>query len=60
MDVGGQRGHGTGKIEARWLDADTVELRLTPTAPDWLVDRPMRTRIVYGPGATATVHTIRD
>ena len=60
MDVGGQRGHGTGRIEARWLDADTVQLRLIPTAPDWLVDRPMRTRIVYGAGATATVHTVRD
>ncbi len=59
MDVGDQTSHGTGEIRARWLTPDTVELELVPTAPDWLADRPMRTRIVYRPDGSATVHTVR-
>jgi len=60
MDVGEERGHGTGEISARWLTPDTVELTMVPTQPRWLVDRPMRTRIVYGKDGTATVHTVRQ
>lgn len=60
MDVGDQLGHGTGEITAQWLTPDTVELQLTPTAPEWLTDRPMRTRIVYSADGSVTVHTVRN
>ena len=59
MDVGDQAGHGTGELRASWVGPDTVELALTPTAPSWLADRPMKTRIVYASDGSATVHTIR-
>lgn len=42
IDVGGQPGHGTGEVHARWTDADTVIVETIPTAPRWLADRPMR------------------
>jgi hypothetical protein len=59
MDVGEETGHGTGEIHAQWTQPDTLELRLSPSAPDWLVDRPMRTTIIYRPDGSTTVRTTR-
>lgn len=41
VEVGGQPGHATGTLSARWTDADTVSLDFQPTAPWWFADRPM-------------------
>jgi hypothetical protein len=60
MDVGDQRGHGTGDVTVRWTSEDTVQIQMKPTAPHWLTDRPMTTQITFDPDGTATVHTVRD
>jgi len=59
MDIGDQSAHGTGRIHVKWIDADTVQLLLTPTEPDWLTDRPMKTLIRYDPDGSIRVHTVR-
>jgi hypothetical protein len=59
MDVGEEKGHGVGTITARWVDPSTVEVALRPTAPRWLADRPMTTRIRYAEDG-AVVETTRD
>lgn len=58
MDVNGQIGHGIGEISARWTDDDTVELRIRPTTPWWVADRPMQTTVVYEADAVV-VQTVR-
>ena len=57
MDINGQRGHGTGVVEAEWID-DAVVLRVIPSAPWWLESRPMTGRIAY-PGDDAAVVEVR-
>jgi hypothetical protein len=54
MDVNGQRGHGTGRVEVEWVDG-AVELRVIPTAPWWLESRPMVGRVDYPGDDVATV-----
>ncbi len=59
LSVDGQDGHGTGTITARWLDADTVELALTPTAPWWLADRPMQGALRFDDAGAAALELHR-
>jgi hypothetical protein len=54
-DVAGQPGHGAGELRARWVDADTVQIDLIPTAPRWFAVRPMRGTVVFD--ADGTVRT---
>jgi len=57
MDVGDQTSHGTGEIQATWIDQQTVQLEILPTAPDWLADRPQVTLIHYAEDGSVTVRT---
>ena len=47
LDVNGQIGHGTGIVRARWADEHAVILEVEPTAPSWLLTRPMVGNIRY-------------
>lgn len=55
MDVGEQQAHGVGLIAVRWVDADTVEVRITPQEPRWLHDRPMVGWIHYRDDAVEVI-----
>jgi hypothetical protein len=54
MDINGQRGHGTGTMEAWWTPEGPV-LEMRPEAPWWLAERPMRTEIRYAEDGASTV-----
>ena len=47
LDVNGQVGHGTGHVRARWADEHAIILEVEPTAPSWLMTRPMVGNIRY-------------
>jgi hypothetical protein len=47
FDVNGQTGHGTGYVRARWADEHAIILEVEPTAPSWLMTRPMVGNIRY-------------
>jgi hypothetical protein len=58
LDVNGQAAHGTGTLEAWWTDdGPVVEMR--PSAPWWLVQRPMRTRVTFQEGGDVKVEVSR-
>lgn len=57
VDVNGERGHGTGSLEA-WWEGDVVRLALRPTAPRWFADRPMSGTISFQ-GGEAELHMER-
>jgi hypothetical protein len=57
MDINGQEGHGTGTVEARWVDG-AVRLDVRPSAPWWLESRPMHGEIRY-PGDGSAVVELR-
>jgi len=60
IDVNGQVGHGIGVIKARCVNADVVELTMTPTEPWWFADRPMVGRIDFdGDSGRAQVQMVR-
>ncbi|MFT4978323.1 MAG: hypothetical protein ACI8S6_004231 [Myxococcota bacterium] len=47
FDVNGQIGHGTGTIRARWVTDDDLVVEIAPSAPAWLMTRPMVGTIHY-------------
>ena len=55
MDVNGERGHGTGHIDVKWEDTQSVTIAITPTAPWWLADRPMQSTIRFNDDGTVDV-----
>ncbi len=57
IDVNGQEGHATGRVEA-WWEEDGPRLLVLPEAPWWTEDRPLRTTVRFE-GATARVLTER-
>ena len=46
MDINGQQGHGTGTVQAQWVDG-AVKLSVTPSEPWWLESRTMTGEIRY-------------
>ena len=59
MDVNGERGHGTGHIDVKWEDTQSVNVTVTPTAPWWLADRPMQSTIRFNDDGSVDVRTVR-
>lgn len=59
MDVNGQEGHGTGTVNASWVDEHSVRITVTPTAPWWLADRPMESIIRFTDEGEVDVRTRR-
>ena len=59
MDVNGERGHGTGHLEVVWEDEQSVIIAVTPTAPWWLADRPMHSRVRFNDDGSVDVRTTR-
>jgi hypothetical protein len=57
LDVDGQQSHAVGNVEA-WWDGGTPHLKVVPTAPWFVADRPMETTVTYG-GGGAHVRTTR-
>lgn len=49
MDIAGENNNATGTITASWKDGKAV-LSVRPTAPWWVIDRPMLTKIEYKEG----------
>lgn len=58
MDVNGQKAHGVGVIRAGWGD-DGPWTTMTPTAPWWLAERPMKGTYRFADGR-ATVRIERE
>lgn len=61
LDVGGQRGHGTGRVEVR-RSGDEAEVVVTPSAPSWLANRRLVVRLRFAEGtvvADARVEALR-
>lgn len=59
MDVGEERGHGLGRMEARWIDADTVQVDFFGEKPRWLATRPLRHTLSFQPDGSVVVQAIR-
>ena len=59
MAVNGQAGHGAGEIVASWIGPGHAEVIITPTAPHWLADRPMRSTIILRDDGSVDVQTER-
>ena len=59
MAVNGQAGHGTGEVTASWVGPGHAEVIITPTAPHWLADRPMRSTIILRDDGSVDVQTER-
>ena len=59
MAVNGQAGHGTGEIAAKWIGPGHAEVTITPTAPHWLADRPLRSTIILRDDGSVDVQTER-
>lgn len=49
MDIAGENNNATGTFTASWKDGK-AQLKVTPTAPWWVLDRPMLTTIEYQGG----------
>lgn len=61
LDVGGQRGHGTGTVRVRRI-GDEAEVVVAPAAPAWLADRRLVARLRFLEGtvvAEARVEPLR-
>lgn len=58
LDVDGQPDHAVGRIEA-WWEGDGVQVAIRGEAPEWVVDRPLTSRITWE-GDAVEVLTARD
>lgn len=47
VDIAGQKAHGVGRVETRWVGTDTVQMDVLPEAPAWFASRPIRYTIQY-------------
>ena len=55
--VNGQEGHAIGTAQAYWKDG-SVQVRLLPTSPWWVADRPLESTLTYSDGGVQ-LETVR-
>ena len=58
LDIGTQKSHGIGRVETYWQDEQIV-LKMIPTAPWWVADRPMKTIVEILDGKRVRVNIRR-